>query len=103
VKILLDIDDTVFVRGVRGLVGLHPRFFAFQKWARETNTKVTVWSSHEDGCAISELMGFDFVSKDDLSIPEADVLIDDQSSVFLRFCDVDKKYDSLDEFIETNL
>lgn len=93
-EILLDLDDTVIINGQ-----LHPRFFDFQSFVEKNNHYVRVWSSHEDGEAVAQLMGFDYISKDDEQKPEADVLIDDSCDQFESLCFVDILCNSLEGFL----
>lgn len=100
-KILLDLDDTVILNGK-----LHPRFNDFIEWLEDRkqegllpNHEVVVWSSHEDGEAIAELMGFSYLSKDSKEKPDADVLIDDSCDQFVDLCSVDVKFSTFASFL----
>ena len=93
--ILLDLDDTVLIDGQ-----LHPRFREFQAWVERGNHAVTVWSSHDDGEAIAQLMAFDYLHKDTPGRPDADILVDDCSAQFSTLCSVSEVYDSLDDFLD---
>lgn len=100
--ILLDLDGTVIIANPlpgtdRGK--LHPRFLEFKEWVEHGGHNITVWSSHYDGRAIADLMGFDYKHKDTPGNPEADVLIDDCGDQFGDLCSVDKVYLSLDHFL----
>jgi len=95
-KILLDIDDTVFIRG-----DLHPSWSDFVELVKREDYRVVVWSSNEDGLAIAKLMGFDFVSKNEYdSHPLAKVLIDDCCDLNKQCCRVEETFESLDSFME---
>lgn len=93
--ILLDLDGTVFVGGK-----LHPRFREFQASVRHNNHTVMVWSSHDEGHAISALMGFSYLHKDSLDKPNADILIDDCCEAFGKLCSIHSEYSSLDDFLD---
>lgn len=100
-KILLDLDDTVIISG-----RLHPRFCDFMRWIEDRKQQgllppheVVVWSSHEDGEAIAELMGFSYLSKDSEEKPDADVLIDDSCDQFIDLCSVDIRCSTFASFL----
>lgn len=96
-RILLDIDDTVFIARK-----LHPRFSEFKRLAKLNGDSITVWSSNEDGEAIAALMGFNFLSKNKPQTPKADILIDDHGEQFSKLCCVVDIYTSLDDFLNEN-
>lgn len=93
--VLLDLDDTVLLNGK-----LHPRFDDFRNWVMDGDHEVVVWSSHDDGEAIAELMSFSYLSKNDKIMPNADVLIDDSCHEFEKLCSVDISCSTLDSFLK---
>jgi hypothetical protein len=95
--ILLDLDQTVFIGGK-----LHPEFEWFRLFVKANNHNVTVWSSHDDGEAITQLMGYKYLHKNNPMKPTADVLIDDCAHEFHigHLCSVKKAFKSLDEFAQ---
>ena len=92
-KVLLDIDDTIFINGK-----IHPRFDDFLDWVMDDEHEVTIWSSHDDGSAIASILKFGYLSKDDKKKPEADILIDDSCREFEKLCSVDISCSNLDGF-----
>ena len=90
-KILLDIDGTIFNNGM-----MHSR-------TRELIEKhdVTLYSSDKMSALILiREFNIKFIHKDSNRKPTADVLIDDYANLFLDFVNVDKYYYSIDEFFE---
>lgn len=94
--ILLDLDGTVIVN-----YKLHPMFFEFQKWAKDNNHKVILWTSHDDGNVFAELMGFEFISKHSDVIPKGDYLIDDEFQHFCEYCNASYYVKSIDRFLKS--
>jgi len=94
-RILLDLDDTVIIRG-----NLHPQFARFQDWAKKGGHHVIVWSCHDDGQVIAQLMGFDYRDKESHVKPIADVLIDDHCQEFEKLCTVNSTCSTLDGFLK---
>lgn len=104
--ILLDLDGTVLMEGMCNKIvhgKLHPRFSEFKEWVERGKHNVTVWSSHNDGKAIAELMGFDYIHKSVPGKPEADILIDDYANMLFDLCFVGETFESLDQFLDTHI
>jgi 2-hydroxy-3-keto-5-methylthiopentenyl-1-phosphate phosphatase len=94
-RILLDLDDTVIINNK-----LHSRFFDFQKWVKDNNHEVIIWSSRDDGSVLAALMGFSgFISKDSGERPTADYLIDDEAEHFCKYCNVPYYSKSISNFM----
>lgn len=94
-KILLDLDQTIIMRGAP-----HTMLGNFLKFVKDNNHEVVIWSSSEDIRFIAYVMGFDWISKGDDIIPQADVLIDDYANAFCILCSVDKSFTSLQAFMD---
>lgn len=90
IKILLDIDDTLINSEDR----VHPKaHLLFEKY------EVVLFSASEEIKKWADLFNVEYISKHDEVIPEADVLIDDDS-YFVRMVKVDKYFKSIDDFLD---
>ena len=89
-KILLDIDDTL----INSEDKVHPRaHLLFEKY------KVVLFSASEDIKKWADIFNVEYISKHDEIIPEADVLIDDDS-YFIKMVKVNKYFKSIDDFLD---
>ena len=92
-KILLDIDDTL----IDHKENLHPRY-------REVldNHDVTLYSQSRDIEKWAKKLNLDYIEKDSIETPDADVLIDDDYR-YKRICNVKFHFPSIDSFLNSNI
>lgn len=94
-SILLDLDNTALVFMKDGTYNEHPKLRLLLKHYR-----VILYSARDDVGEFANRWGVPYIWKgyDDL-FPEADFLIDDQCTEYMKLVDVKKAYSSINRFI----